>query len=418
MFSIAMYIMNQANRRFRNAVRAGNLIDNDLSEQNLSGWDLRNLNLGSINFARADLEGAIFTGSNLIGTIFTGARLVDAIFTGENTNLTGAVFRDADLTRADFTDANLTGADLTDANLDGVNVLNANLTGLIGLPNGIPQQGVAHQGVAHQAVAHQGVAQQGVAHQGIAFQVHNAFNNLNIVKFMEIIRDNITPIYIEGELLEKLIVYSSTNLPAKTGELTSINARIKSYSAKNSVYVQDVITFVLLQPDPFIKMYIGNFTDDCLNAYNVGNRESCVKGQYERVFMNLEGVIGFTCNEVAGCPPVYKELLTCFKPNYNQLFRDWFAAGQHDDAEANYENKSPEKKKAYLNAKKAEFKAHVVRYIGERYDIDEYIDANFSQNYTSTYDGGRKRKTKKRINKKRKTKKRINKKRKTNKRKG
>ena len=224
---------------------------------------------------------------------------------------------------------------------------------------------------------------------------------------MAIIRNNITPNHIRGELLEKLITYSDANLPAKTEELRHINATIKTYSGKNGNDVQDVITFVLLQPVPFKQMYITNFTEDCLNAYNSGNRESCVKGQYERVFMNLEGVIGFTCNEdETGCPPVYKELLACFKQDYTKLFGDWFALGQDADAETNYQKKSPEEKEAYVNAKKAEFKAYVVGEIGERHDIDEYIDAEFLSFYTTIYNdtGEGKRKTNKRKTNKRKTK--------------
>jgi hypothetical protein len=105
------------------------------------------------------------------------------------------------------------------------------------------------------------------------------------------------------------------------------------------------------------------------------------------------------------CPPVYKELLACFKPDYNKIFGDWFAQGQNADAETNYEKKSPEEKEAYINAKKAEFKEYVVRQIGQRDDIDEYLTVTFPGYYATTYEGGRKRKTKKRKTNKRKTKK-------------
>ena len=348
------------------------------------GLNLRGMNLSGLNLRDDDMD---LTYADLTGAILTGMNLTDI-------DLTGAI-----LTNATLTGAILTGTILTGANLTGV--IGANLTGAI-IDENVPQ-----------AVAPQAVAPQGYAPQHISAQVHNASNSLNIERFMEIIRDNITPIYIEGELLEKLITYSETNLPAKTQELIRINATIDTYSRINNDYVQDVITFVLLQPEAFIEMYITNFIEDCLNAYDDG-RVSCVKGQYERVFMCLEGVMALTCNaEEIGCPPVYKELLECFKPDYNKLFRDWFAAGQHEDAEANYENKSPQEKEAYVNAKKAEFKAYVVGHVGERHDIDEYIDANFSPRYSSTYDGGRKRKTNKRKTNKRKTNKR-----KTNKSKG
>ena len=361
---------------------------------------LEDENLGVVHFEDTDQTGEDFRDEDLRGARFEGADLTDAHF--EDSDLTHAHFEGADLIDAhlqdaDLTRANLTGADLTGANFTGATltrVIGANFAGAIGVN--------VHQGIAHQV-------HPVIAHQGIAYQVHNAFNSLNIVNFMAIIRDNITPNRIEGKLLEKLIAYSKKHLPAKTEDLIRINATIKTYGGKNGNDVQDVITFVLLQPVPFKQMYITNFTDDCLNAYNVGNRESCVKGQYERVFMNLEGVIGFTCNEdETGCPPVYKELLACFKPDYTKLFGDWFALGQDADAQTNYQKKSPKEKEAYVNAKKADFKAYVFEQIGNRHDIDEYIDAEFLSFYTTIYNdtGEGKRKTNKRKtkNKNRKTK--------------
>ena len=345
---------------------------------------------------RAILRNAHLEGAHLEGAYLTGARLEGAHL--EGAFLTGAILREAHLVGADLTGADLTGADLTGANLTGV--IGANFVGAIGVNVNIAPP---------------------VNDAGIAYQVHNAFNSFKIVNFMEIIRNNITPNHIGGELLEKLIAYSTTHLPAKTEDLIRINVAIKTYGDKNINDVQDVITFVLLQPGAFIQMYITNFTDDCLNAYDSGDlRVSCIKGQYERVFMNLEGVIGFTCNEdETGCPPVYKELLACFKPDYNKLFGDWVKLGQDADAVTNYQNKSPEEKEAYVNAKKIEFKAYVVEQMGERHDIDEYIDAEFSGYYAQTYNGGRKRKTNKRKpkTKNRKTKNK-NRKTKTEKRKG
>jgi uncharacterized protein YjbI with pentapeptide repeats len=348
-------------------------------------------------------------GINLSGMVLSGMNLRDRQMNLTYADLTRATLRDMDLRDVDLTGADLTGANLTGSDLRGTTLTGAILTGVIGanltgarIDENVPQV----------------IAPQGIAHQVDSSHVHNAFDSLNKERFMEIIRDNITPDYIEGGFLEKLISYSERELPAKTKELERINFNIKRDYGKNNDKVQDVITFVLLQPPAFIEMYITNFTDDCLNAYG-DKREGCVIGQYERVFMILEGVIGFTCNEdETRCPPVYKELLACFKPDYNKLFSDWFEVGQDDDALRNYQNKTLEEKEAYINAKKAEFKAYVFREIGERHDIDEYIARNFSQMYSSTYDGGRKRKTNKRKTNKRKTNKRKTNKRKTNKRKG
>jgi uncharacterized protein YjbI with pentapeptide repeats len=367
--------------------------------------NLRGAHLEGAHLWRADLRGANLRDAHLNGAHLTGAKFRGA-------NLRGADLRGADLTDTDFRRADLTGAILT-------GVINANYAKFAGAI-GVNFNNVAPPVIAHPVFApggEPGGAPGGIAPGGIAHQVHNEFKVLNIVKFMEIIRANITRDRIEGELLEKLITYSVTNLPAQTTALRRINDTIKSYSGKNGNDVQDVITFVLLQPPLFIERYTEWFVDECLKAYttdNNQNTESCVKGQYERVFMSLKGVLGLTCNETPDCPPVYRELLACFKPDYDKLFRDWFeTTGQLLDAETNYENKLPKEKEAYINSKKAIFKAYVVRQIGKRHDIDEYLDNQFSGFYAQTFSsGGRKRKTNKRKTKKCKTNKRKTKKRK------
>jgi len=379
------------------------------------GVDFRHANLTDAHLEHADLRGAMFErrferiGRNrriVLRTKLIRAHLNNANLRGAD--LRGANLTDADLRGADLTDAKFSGAILTGAILTGV--INANFTGAIGVDyNNIGPPVIIAPPVINPH-APQGIAPPVIAPLGIAFQVHNEFKVLNKVNFMAIIRANITPDRIEGELLEKLITYSETNLPAQTPALRRINDTINRCGSKNGNDVQDVITFVLSQPALFIERYTEWFIDECLKAYNsviYQNTESCVKGQYERVFMSLKGVLGLTCNETPDCPPVYRELLACFTPDYNKLFRDWFeTTGQLLDAETNYENKPPNIKEAYINSKKAIFKTYVVEQIGQRHDIDEYLDKEFSGFYKQTFSGGRKRKTKKCKTNKRKTKKR------------
>ena len=443
----------------------------DLTGANLTGAISRHAKFKGATLTNADLTNAELQGVNLSGLNLRGAKLINGHFMHANltgADLTGAKLMQADLTGAKLMRANLTDADLTSAlvvdsaDLQGTILTRADLRGArfeqainlasaidadftraygvvlnpgrpvpnqlrgvvftpapnpppAGVPNP-PPAGVSNPPNPPPAGVPNPPNPPNPSHlvdlfvNNIGFQVHHAFSSLNIVKFMKIIRKNITPNYIQGKLLQPLINYSETNLPPeKTKELLEINSKITNYSRLNIKDVQDVITFVLSQPDAFIQMYITNFTGDCLNAYDEGDRVSCVKGQYERVFMNLEGVLGYTCNnDATDCPPVYKELLACFKPDYNKLFGDWFRSGlgQNADAETNYENKSPEEKEAYVNAKKTEFKAYVVKQIGQTPNIDEYLTATFPGYYATTYEGGRKRKTKKRKMNKRKTKKR------------
>jgi uncharacterized protein YjbI with pentapeptide repeats len=442
----------------------------DLTGANLTGAISRHAKFKGATLTNADLTNAELQGVNLSGLNLRGAKLINGHFMHANltgADLTGAKLMQADLTGAKLMRANLTDADLTSAlvvdsaDLQGTILTRADLRGArfeqainlasaidadftraygvvlnpgrpvpnqlrgvvftpapnpppAGVPNP-PPAGVSNPPNPPPAGVPNPPNPPNPSHlvdlfvNNIGFQVHHAFSSLNIVKFMKIIRKNITPNYIQGKLLQPLINYSEEKLSLKqTKELLEVNSTISNYSKINIKDVQDVITFVLSQPDAFIKMYITNFTGDCLNAFDEGRSISCVRGQYERVFLNLEGVLGFTCNEdETNCPPVYKELLECFKPDYNKLFGEWFKLGQGTDAETNYENKSPEEKEAYINAKKAEFKAYVVRRIQSvRPDIDEYITESFPGFYATTYEGGRRQKTNKRKTNKRKTNKR------------
>ncbi len=390
------------------------LINAELQGVNLSGLNLRGAKLIDGHFMDANLTGANLTGAKLMQVDLTGAKLVRADLTGAD--LTGAYVVDgADLQGTILTRAELRGARFAGAR-NVANAIDADFTRSYGVvPRAVPNPGPRVVFTPAPAVVPNPGPARVVFVNSIAFQVHHAFSSLNIVKFMEIIRKNIKPKYIQGKLLQPLINYSERNLSQeKTDELSEVNSTISKYSNINIKDVQDVITFVLSQPDAFIQMYITNFTDECLNAFDEGRSVSCVRGQYERVFLILEGVLGFTCNEdETNCPPVYKELLECFKPDYNKIFGEWFAQGQNADAETNYENKSPEEKEAYINAKKAEFKAYVIRRVqSARPDIDEYITESFPGFYAETYEGGRRRKTNKRKTNKRKTNKRKTRKRK------
>ena len=372
---------------FTNATLTHTYFNTSLDTAILTGADLTNIhirtNINGINLSgvrsmrHADLRGVHLNGTNLSGVPlqgadFTGAQMQGAILTG----------------------ANLTGTILIGANLEGV--IGANLEGAIIAPNDLPA----------------------APHQGIAFQVHNHFNTLNFKKFMKIIRDDIESSSSSGEtLLEPLFFYALTEISqAKSEEIKRIEQTISSYEGKDVKAIQDTIKFVLKQPPDFIKTYINNFTEDCLNAYSTGNKESCVKGKYERIFMNLEGILEAHCLDVedeAVCPPIYKELLLCFKPDYNTLFGEWFAT-QDPDADRYFE-KTPEGKSAYLNQKKLEFRAYAIGKIGERDETEAYIEKNFAGVYRAyeSEGGGRrkKRNTKKRNTKKRNTKKRNTKKR-------
>jgi uncharacterized protein YjbI with pentapeptide repeats len=396
------------------------LIDTILVDAKLSGANFEGATLTRTNFTNANLSNtyfntslhtAILTGANLSGSEIQSS-LENKNLSGvvslrlailRNGNLIGANLSGVPLQGADLTGAQLQGADLTGAQLQGTILIGANLEGVIGAnlegaiiaPNDLPA----------------------APQQGIAFQVHNHFNTLNFKKFMKIIRDHIGSSSSEDTLLDPLFIYALSEISkAKSEEIQRIEETISSYAGKDVKAIQDTIKFVMRQPSDFIKTYINNFTEDCLNAYSTGNKESCVKGKYERIFMNLEGILEAHCLDVqdeAMCPPIYKELLLCFKPDYNTLFGEWFAT--QDPDKDRYFEKNPEEKGVYLNQKKLEFRAYAIGKIGERDETEAYIQKNFAGVYNAyeSEGGGRrkKRNTKKRDTKKRDTKKRDTKKR-------
>jgi len=282
------------------------------------------------------------------------------------------------------------------------------------------------QAVVPQAVVPQAVVQPPpgpLLALGQAYEIHNHFNDLNFVKIMEIIRREntmreIAPVTVD--LLEPLIDYATSFSEQKAEGLTRINQVIQGYQNKDVQAIRDTIQFVLSQPEDFKKTYINNFSEDCLFAYEVdptrpnASRVSCTKGQYERVFMSLQTVLEAHCRDNPDetiCPPFYRELLLCFKPDYNALFAEWFDT-QDPDTDG-FSGKTPEQKRQYIQAKKAELRAFIVGRIGERTSINAYLNKMINgksvfESVYDTYAGGRRKQTNK--SNKRKGKSRKNKK--------
>lgn len=394
---------------------------------NLNGTKFNNAKLQDAMMDNLDLRNVDFTGANLSSTVLLSANMngmnLTTVVSMQNADLRdtqligaqlqGVNMNDAKMQLAHMNNANLTGANLTGAKLQGANLTGATLTGVVFTGANLTEAiltdviGANFEGAI---LEEEQAVQPPPVPQGQAFEIHNYFNDLDFEKFLEIIRrdgesDN-------DELLEPLIDYA-TSFPTmeKADELNGINETINSYDKTDKPAVRDTIHFVLAQPEDFKKTYIQNLSQDCLFAYEYdpkrpnASRKSCVKGQYERVFMTLEGVLEAHCKDNEDetiCPPVYRELLLCFKPDYNELFSEWF--GTQDPDEDGYSGKTPEEKRQYIDAKKAELRAFIVERLGERNSIDAYINKvvqgkNAFEAVYETYDasgGRRKNRTKKR----------------------
>lgn len=381
------------------SLKRANLEDLNLQEIILQGVQMQNAKLkksfmNGANLTEANLTDAILVQTKLIGAKLTGTTLTRADLTRSDltgANLVGAILIDAILTGANFagailTGANLSGANLTGANLDGVNLEGVNLEGAIGLVQ----------------------VQVNNRNEGVAYEIHNQFNfDFDFDKFIETIRkynqehsgnksphssaspasksDEATPDIKENEtdreitrrLLKPLIDYPSYT--RKKNVLKQLNI---AYDRRDEDAIQDTIIFVLFQSPKFIKEYINGFSNDCAFAYSSGRRTSCVKGQYERIFLNIRTTIQTQCLDTDGlksdCKEIYKELYSCFLPdNVDKIMSEWW------DSQTDLEDYLASDKKKFIKRKSAEFKEHFISKYSEKFAsaIDKYIEKTFTVAY-------------------------------------
>ena len=378
------------NAIFTNAyLRYAYLYKTELPETNFKDADLTEANLSKSDLTGANLTDANLTGAFVNQTNLTGANLTSAKLNRINlrrANLTDAILTGAILTGADLEDANLTGANLTGANLTGANLEGANLEGVIGL------------------------VEVNNRNQGVAYEIHNQFNfDFDFAKFMETIRkyneehsgnksshspasprsksDEATPDIQENEdaleitrrLLKPLIDY-----PVYTQKKKILKQLNIAYERRDEDAIQDTIIFVLLQSPKFIKEYIKGFTNDCAFAYSSGRRTSCIKGQYERIFLNIKTTIQSLCldtetNDIkSDCKETYKDLYSCFLPdNVDKIMSEWW------DLQTDLEDYLTSDKKEFIKKKSAEFKQHFISKYSEKFAsaIDKYIEKTFTVAY-------------------------------------
>lgn len=120
-------------------LRGANLTGANLRDADLSGANLLDANLSEANLSRANLIGTNLTRVDLREVILTGANLSGAILSGADltrTDLTGARLRGVELIGAKLVEANLQGIELSggtfrQANLNGANLSQAHLAGSI-----------------------------------------------------------------------------------------------------------------------------------------------------------------------------------------------------------------------------------------------------------------------------------------------
>jgi surface protein len=223
--------------------------------------------------------------------------------------------------------------------------------------NNTPLQGTVLQGAQRQQ------RQQPVQHQGLAWEVHNAFNDLDLPKFITVIRrenNGASNFKDNNNILEPVISYINssntaltqeqktrytTNFRKHRGIIENVNAYIEEHPEVKANTLE-VIQFVLSQDPNYKDLYIETFENECMGGYSTGNRQSCTKGMFERIYMANKGTIEGLCfEELQGtstvasaranaCNPVYLELYSAFTPgsdiDINDIFQKWYNQFSYD----------------------------------------------------------------------------------------
>ena len=193
------------------------------------------------------------------------------------------------------------------------------------------------------------------------------------------IQENEDALEITRRLLKPLIDY-----PVYTQKKKILKQLNIAYERRDEDAIQDTIIFVLLQSPKFIKEYIKGFTNDCAFAYSSGRRTSCIKGQYERIFLNIKPTIQSLCldtetNDIkSDCKETYKDLYSCFLPdNVDKIMSEWW------DSQTDLEDYLTSNKNEFIKRKSAEFKQHFIDKYSEKFAsaIDKYIEKTFTVAY-------------------------------------
>jgi hypothetical protein len=203
---------------------------------------------------------------------------------------------------------------------------------------------------------------------GVAYEVHNAFSDLNLPKFITIIRrenNGDSNFKDPNNVLEPIVSYingpdTALSTEQKTRYINNIRGSIRQ---NVNEYIRDhpqvkdntleVIQFVLSQEPNYKDLYIETFENECMGGYSTGNRQSCTKGMFERIYMGNKGTIEGLCFEelqrgntsaasasasaaarATACKPVYLELYKTFTPgadiDINDIFQKWYNQFSYD----------------------------------------------------------------------------------------
>ena len=398
---------------FENANLSGaNLLGASLPFVNLTNAKLNNSNLDSVELSSSLLNGTDVSSSQLTGAQMDNTILIRANLT--NCDLSSSKLRDSDLTdailiNADLTDANLSRSTLTRANLTNARLYNTNLYAAV-LQDAIYGDNINNAVYEeHNQQGYEGEHMQNYDADGPAFEIHNAFNKIDMGKYMSLIetenkkdeqfkqidfnKDNIIP-YING----KFIPYIEKSKKIEEDKKSDLKGMLKKNLDKlisgpeittdTATKLGQTIMFVFNQDDAIINYYVSHVISDTYYAYgdnDEGECQSCIDGILERFITVLGNAIGIFClNKKNECNEVQIKVANVVNDiiDVQELIKEWVQ--KNDDEERVYSEMSKEERKQ-------DFIGFLTRNKVVQNDIDEIVkqfeSIDFFENKKKSFGG-------------------------------
>ena len=379
------------------------LIDMSRNYINNCTFSSENMASGNINWSSSEFIGCYFFETNLYGAHIGGTREKNTEFM--SCNFTNANLSHTNLEYTLFQECILNNVNLTYSDVYYVFIENSEHANMR-LDNVNTDDLVIHDDVITDD-EELFLLQEEQQHQGVAFEIHNAFNRLDVKKLVDFINSTSPPPIsdfdlehfmdslktfltgqVESLLSENRDVYIE-RLNAILDQMSCIdfNYEMSSIEMTRKEFLLHVISFAKNQDTDFYKNYLKIFIDDSYEAYGRdGNSLSCPKGVMERMVLSLYFASVIICPEkVEECATPYKELIEIVGPavgvhiDFGELQKEWYknvaSSVPEAEREHNYINFMTRKMND-ANAYSQQNIDRITREAREMADADMFSDEN------------------------------------------
>lgn len=304
--------------------RGGRIDEHITRDATLKYCEFNEINFNQINFETSEFKKSKFISCSLNGTNITGS----------------------DLTDVTFIDSNLIGVGLQGSELTGANIENIDFNVIVDGDTDLEEIRFNQRTQFHPEIRLTDIMSEDLSErintefghlpppppppplrrEGVAYEVHNKADNIKLEKLEEFLTKYLKPSSV-GDPIEKMKNYINTKFAE--GEREQYNMKFNAVVLKlppGDRLVKNIFNYVLQQPDDFIEIYLKSYTQDCYHAYQgSSNTMSCVKGIYERTFLNL-GDAAFASCSAGNCKDEYNEIRSILENvtlDINELTQKW-----------------------------------------------------------------------------------------------